>query len=284
MAGASPGKHDAERSSQGFGDSSSVPPASPPHRSRFSRLAVASLALALLCIALQVFALTVREWPWKVAPWATALLALVLGIAAHVSIRRRVPHLRGESLATAGIVISAVLLLLVGVVLATGYLSLASKTRARRVFHCVDNVYLMLAATRAYAADHGDMLPPAESWCDAVKPYVDTLNTLSMYEVPWDPFVCRERQHLPCGYAFNSSLSGRRLDALRDPAHTVVIFESDAGWNAHGGPELLPRKPSHFGRDVYGLADRSLPVDEQVPRIKRGANTTSDGMPLRWEP
>jgi len=34
----------------------------------------------------------------------------------------------------------------------------------------------------------------------------------------------------------------------------AVVFESDKGWNAHGGKELLPHTPRHSGGDMYGFA------------------------------
>jgi prepilin-type processing-associated H-X9-DG protein len=57
----------------------------------------------------------------------------------------------------------------------------------------------------------------------------------------------------------------------------VVIFESDAGWNAHGGPELLPSSARHSPRSktsyVVAFADGHVEV---VP-----ANRLDS---LRWNP
>jgi hypothetical protein len=57
-----------------------------------------------------------------------------------------------------------------------------------------------------------------------------------------------------------------------------TIFESDVGWNAHGGRELLPEKPrhlvgGHLGGDNYGFLEGS------ARWVKRGA---AEGL-LRWE-
>jgi len=69
---------------------------------------------------------------------------------------------------------------------------------------------------------------------------------------------------------------GRYLNsAVENPDLTLAIFESDAGWNAVGGPQLLPDEPRHFGGDNYGFADGSV---RWLPRKKLG--TDSRGNPI----
>jgi hypothetical protein len=46
-----------------------------------------------------------------------------------------------------------------------------------------------------------------------------------------------------------------RADSIGDADTTIMLFESDRGWNATGGAELLPNKPRHDGGDRYALAD-----------------------------
>jgi prepilin-type processing-associated H-X9-DG protein len=43
----------------------------------------------------------------------------------------------------------------------------------------------------------------------------------------------------------NITLRGKREKDLKDPAHTVMFFDSVPGNNLAGGPELLPLKPRH---------------------------------------
>jgi len=112
---------------------------------------------------------------------------------------------------------------------------------------CRSNMNQLWKSLAHYAEEHDGCLPTHETWCDALYPS----------RVP-DPgvFVCpkladdRKRAWffwigglrkllgaptLPrCSYAFNSRLSGLALKTLEQP--TVVLFESDAGWNAPGGP------------------------------------------------
>jgi prepilin-type processing-associated H-X9-DG protein len=70
-----------------------------------------------------------------------------------------------------------------------------------------------------------------------------------------DSFRCPEARSAESGYAYNAALSSAMYDSLSDAALTVVIFESDKGWNASGGPELLTDMPRHLGGDNVGFAD-----------------------------
>jgi prepilin-type processing-associated H-X9-DG protein len=74
-----------------------------------------------------------------------------------------------------------------------------------------------------------------------------------------------------CNYAFNSKLDGLELGKI-DP-QTVMIFESDTGWNANGGSELMIGKPRHARMFVVAFADGSV---QQLSQSR--LNT------LRWDP
>jgi hypothetical protein len=122
----------------------------------------------------------------------------------------------------------------------------------------VENLQLAL---NMYAGDYG-AFPPADRWCDRVMPYVQNDD---------DVFVCPVRPQLRCGYAMNRALGNVRPEEVStDPAKTVLLFESDAGWNASGGIELLPKKPCHRGWDVYGYVGGTMntehPSMEAIPR------------------
>jgi prepilin-type processing-associated H-X9-DG protein len=99
-----------------------------------------------------------------------------------------------------------------------------------------------------FAANNGERFPDARAWCDQLLPYVPDKEV----------FVCPSRPQLRCGYAFNSALGGVRYDSIKDPAKVVVIFETDRGWNAAGGPELLSAHDSRFPGYNIGFADGSV--------------------------
>jgi hypothetical protein len=78
------------------------------------------------------------------------------------------------------------------------------------------------------------------------------------------------------------------LDLLTDPDKTVVVFESDAGMNAAGGPELLPGIPRHLGGDMWGFADGHA---VWLARKSQGVGPRGDPIwlketesPVRWQP
>ena len=110
---------------------------------------------------------------------------------------------------------------------------------------CLSNVKNITLALQMYLADNDEVFPPAAEWCD----------TLGEYVKNDDVYRCPQAPALSCAYAYNSALDGVEADSLSDQARTVAIFESDGGWNAAGGLEMLPAEPRHLGGDNYGLAD-----------------------------
>jgi len=114
-----------------------------------------------------------------------------------------------------------------------------------RAGECAGHLGSLLHALSMYCADYEQLLPPGERWCDAVAPYVADTSI----------FLCPESRTGSCSYALNAAVGGRSLDELSDPGKVVILFESDAGWNGVGGPELLPTEPRHFIGDEYGFAD-----------------------------
>jgi len=134
-----------------------------------------------------------------------------------------------------------------------------------------------------YAQDNEGVLPQSDSWCDAIEPYLPYAYASF--------FVCPAAPNLTCGYAYNKALSGVPLSALSDPAKTILVFESDAGWNASGGVELLPERPRHTYGDNYGLADgyarysgRVVPLPRYHWREPEWTKELLRPSRMRWEP
>jgi len=177
---------------------------------------------------------------WVIVGFATASLAV--GVVALVRIRHQPLRLRGQPYAEVGIGLSFLIGLFA--VMAVPVSGSLRESPAAEV--CVANAYHLARAMRAYMEDNDKRLPLAQKWCDQLSPYVESPKS----------FVCPQAWRLRCGYAYNTCLSGRRSASVVVPENTVAIFESDRGWNAHGGAELLPRAPRHYHHgDVYGFAD-----------------------------
>ena len=220
-----------------------IPPATSPDKT--SGMAIASLVLGILGFC-----------------GITAILGLILGIAAHLKIRKSGGRLKGGGLATAGIVISGFMLfvsLLIGAALLLP--ALAKFKQQAQNSSCSNNARQVALAVRLYADENDGKCPPAVNWCDAI------LNNLPGP----DALQCPQRRGEKSGFAFNAKLAGKTLSSI--PPDTVLIFESDGGWNFTGGPSAVVPRPPHGKSCVFGFADGSV---RQVGR---------DELPqLRWEP
>jgi prepilin-type processing-associated H-X9-DG protein len=197
------------------------------------------------------------------ATCVTAPVGLVLGFMAHSRIRASSGRLTGSGLATTGIVLSLIAMLLGLVAIPAALLlpALAKAKQKAQTIHCVNNLKQLGLAVRMYTVDNKDKFPPPETWCDAIQ-----MNGGSP-----KVFQCVVAPDLRSGYAFNARLSGKKADEVNP--QTVMIFESDAGWNASGGPELMFKSSRHGKRFVVGFADGHV---EQVTEARL--------QQLRWDP
>ena len=221
-----------------------APPAEPP---RTSGLAIASLVCGILGLCTGI----------------TALVGLVLGIVALVKISRNEDRIGGKGLAIAGTCVSgcvlALLLLMIPIELAVMLPALSQAKSKAQTIMCQNQLKQQALAVHMYADDNIGVLPAGGKWCDALKPY---LGAFSVFHCPADKSDAR------CSYAFNARLSGLKLDKVNP--RTVVLFESNGGWNAVGGPEQMT---SRHGRTfVVAFADGSVQQYHGDPRE------------LRWDP
>jgi hypothetical protein len=192
----------------------------------------------------------------------TAVAGLILGIIALVKINRSGGRLSGQGLAIAGICVSGFMLLFsIPFMAAMTLPALARAKQKAQAINCVNNLKQLGLAVRVYAVDHNNQLPPAATWCDAIQ---GGAGSSKVFQCPAEP-------GLRCAYAFNAKLDGKKEGEI-DP-QTVLLFESDAGWNGTGGAgDLRPHK--HSSRTVnVALADGAV---MQIPRSRLGT--------LRWEP
>lgn len=220
-----------------------VPIAAP---SKMSGLAIASLVLGILGICGGI----------------TAIPGLILGIIALVKISNSRGTMAGFGVALAGIIVSVIFMMLIPVAMLLPALA-AAKHRALEI-RSINNEKQLALAVRIYAGDHNNHLPPAATWCDAINSIV---GQPSVFVRPGSDPGSR------CGYAFNTALGD--ADPSQVNPNTVMIFESDAGWNANGGAELM--RPSGYGNRahyaVVAYADGSVQI---VPQARLSE--------LRWNP
>jgi len=114
---------------------------------------------------------------------------------------------------------------------------------------CISNLTQLHKATLTYASEHQGRYPDPNCWCDLL---------LQRTKVNAKHFFCPEvkwrwrRQVLPlpvpkkarCYYAINPYCEPN------SPPDTVLLFETDGGWNQFGGPELLTTKRHHHRSNI----------------------------------
>jgi Domain of unknown function (DUF4190) len=230
----------------------SNPPPLPNRPGKTSGLAITSLVLGILT-------------PFSCG--LTALFGLAFGIIALVTVKRSGGTLRGEGIALAGIIVSAILPILMIPILAAMLLpALAAAKQRAQTINCVNNEKILALAVRMYVDDHTNHFPAAATWCDAIKtnPSVSDRS----FKCPATATGASR-----CDYGFNAALDG--MDESKVDPQTVMLFESDGGWNAHGGPESMvtPARQGNGRVYVVALADGSV---EQIRQ--------SEVNNLRWNP
>ena len=230
---------------------SAGPPAVPlpTPASKRSGLAVGSLVLGIL--GLFTFG-------------ATAIVGLVLGIVAMVKINNSQGRLSGQGLAIAGTVVSGFFLLMLPIYAALLLPALAQAKQRAQSINCMSNVRQLSLAVMMYSSDNNDLLPRTNSWCDQITQYVRSA----------DPFRCPTGEgSLRSHYAFNAKLSGLSQIKISRRANTVMLFETEGGWNASGGPELMLKSPRHGKQFIVAFTDGHV---EQINEARL--------QNLRWDP
>ncbi|MBM4020331.1 MAG: DUF4190 domain-containing protein [Planctomycetes bacterium] len=204
-------------------------PQTPIAKPKTSGLAVASLILAIL---------------GPCALGVGMLLGIILGIIGLVKINKSGGQLRGQGLAIAGIVISGAWFLLVPVLVAILLPAVFHATGMASSVPSANNVNQLCKAVHIYASDHGDKLPPADRWPDAL---------IQQGGLPPEVMSDPGEQNGGRAYAMNAALGGTIRHP--DPGRTVLFFECRPGAPTAGGPELLPDEPRHAGKYVIGFLD-----------------------------
>lgn len=216
-----------------------MPPPMPsvaPPEAKTSALAIASLVLGVLGL---------------LTCGLTALVGLVLGVIALIQIGKSQGRLSGNGLAIGGICVSALFALALPI-LAAMLLPAFAKARGKaEQIQCVNNVRQLCLAVIMYADGNKGQLPPTNRWCDAISPYLGTSASTRA-------FRCPTRPDQDCTYSANAQLEGKQLSDLKNPAMTVLVFESNAGRNQAGGPPVTTQ--NHRGSGCVGFADGHVEV------------------------
>lgn len=98
---------------------------------------------------------------------------------------------------------------------------------------CVFNFQDAQKAVLLYANEHGGKLPSAATWQDDVREdfrkSMMPKNQMGPFEEmsPDGDWGCKEPNGTMTGMAFNSDLSGKKLNDIKDQVSTIMIFETE---------------------------------------------------------
>lgn len=178
----------------------------------------------------------------------TAIIGLILGIVALCAISKKANQLKGQGLAIAGVIVSAICIVLVPFITLMMAIFMPAFTHAR--VQAKDAVSMNKAkqiciAMVMYCNENDGRFPPVDNWPMVLAPY---LNDTKILESPFAPHAGR-------AWAMNAYLNGRRLRDIKRPARTVLIFEIEPGGPPAGGRELLPHRPRGRRGYVIGFLD-----------------------------
>jgi prepilin-type processing-associated H-X9-DG protein len=160
----------------------------------------------------------------------TSFFGLIFGIAGLVQISNSEGRLKGHGMAAAGTAISGVTLLMLPIMAAIIFPVFARAREKAQQSACISNEKQLALAALMYAQDYDQYEPMAANWADALYPYMRNTQLLIC------PSATDQTQQ---SYAYNRALERQPLSALRDPAQTVLLFDSQPGQNLAGGADLI---------------------------------------------
>ncbi|EEF59886.1 hypothetical protein [Pedosphaera parvula] len=136
---------------------------------------------------------------------------------------------------------------------------------------CKNNIQELANAMQVYAHANNEQFPSAATWSDNIKGKVASVST----------FACPLALGNSCGYAFNRKLAGKKINEVNPM--TVMLFESDAGWNGSGGPDQI------VGRDHVPSEDSRAQHGDRIFHVVfvngEFASMPESGLKsLRWDP
>jgi len=196
---------------------------------KVSKLAIVSPLVVLLAFFMGlVFAgwLKSNRFLASIGSWTYMLslpVGLITGIIADYRIYKSKGLLTGRVFSISGTILA--LILIVAILIPHRH---PRREYAARVIKCRVNLKALGVAMQFYASEYGNIYPTADKWCDLL---------LQHTKVGEDLFVCggpfKKGSQKRCHYAINPNCEPN------SPPDMVLLFETKAGWNQFGGPEIL---------------------------------------------
>lgn len=200
-------------------------------KTKTSKLAIASLILAIPVVVMSIVTLfdaglliDIPGFVIILLPLLTLESTILAGFSLH-NIKKRKSEVKGKILAV---------IVLIGVTssFAFMYLHLSGIRYDPLYIFCKINLHQLKISFDIYMDDNDGKYPTAEKWCDLLKDYHVE-----------DDLVCPAKGETGerCSYAINPNCEPN------SPGYVVLLFETQGGWNQHGGPKLLSTQnhPEH---------------------------------------
>ena len=208
--------------------------AKPPVEAKTSGLAIASLILGICGF---------------ISCGIASIAGLILGIVGLSSISKSAGQLKGQGLAIAGVVVSAVSIVLVPLMCIMMALLMPALVRAQHQAMsavAVNHAKQLCLAMIMYSDDNDGRFQRLDNWPKLLEPYLG--HDEKILGSPFDPKAGR-------AWAMNAHLDGRQRSDIDQPGRTVLVFEARFGSPPSGGRELLPEEPRGVRGYVIGFLD-----------------------------
>ena len=175
----------------------------------------------------------------------SAIVGLILGIVGLSAIKKSQGWLKGTGLAIAGIVVSATSMFMLLFMMGIMFPALYNVRKIARTTLSTNNARQICLAMILYCDDNQGSFPPTDSWPDALDNYINDPRILTS---PVDRMAGR-------AWAMNGKLQNCKIDDIKRPENTVLIFECRFASPPAGGRDLLPESPRGPRGYVIGFLD-----------------------------
>jgi prepilin-type processing-associated H-X9-DG protein len=153
------------------------------------------------------------------ASFISIIASLVSGVIAAISIAFSKWRMEGFGRAVTSIILSLIYFVIAfNITMGISYIRMRNQRNL-----CAHQLYLIGMRLTSYA-DNSGKYPQSEKWCDILLQFEDANEAI---------FKCPVNKKVKCSYSINLN-----CDSNSEP-NTVLVFESNGGWNSYGGPELL---------------------------------------------
>ena len=196
----------------------------------------------------------------------TALPAIIYSIRALICLRRESTNKSAYRKVIFSLVFSSCIF---GFAFFAVWSAMDAAQKMANTIRCTNNLKILGLTVRIYAGENSDTYPTAR-WCDILLTNQLDLDP-KLYDMTSSLHCPESPKSQRCSYAMNARLVGIK-DSGQIASDTVLLFESNAGWNTVGGSEIATAR--HYAQRLQFVT-----VDGTVDQVY-----LKDIEKLRWNP